>query len=69
MPVNKTVNDLFRIYARRLGIGESLLGNQIYFVYDASYLDVNDRRLISDVFESKNDSSVTVIDQNNVIGA
>ena len=69
IPFNKKVYELFRMYVRKLGIGEGVLGTQIYFVYDARHLDVNDQRLIKDVFKSNEHNTVIVIDQNNVIGA
>ena len=68
MPLNKKVCDLFEIFVQKIGIGEKLLGTQIYFFYEAGHLDVNDQRLISEVFR-KEHCVITVIDPNNVIGA
>ena len=66
--LNKTVQDLFSLYARRVGINEKLLGTEIIFIFNAKTLERDDKRLISEVF--KTDSYViTVVDQNNVIGA
>ena len=69
MPCNKKVCELFPIYVRKLGLGEGVLGTEIYFVYDAKHLDIHDQRLISEVFKTQEHSVITVIDQNNVIAA
>ena len=66
--INKTIKDLFKIFAQKIGIGESLLGKEIYFIFNAKTLDVNDNRLISEVF-LKDLCVVTVLDRKNVIGA
>ena len=69
MPCNKKVCELFPLYVRKLGLGEGVLGTEIYFVYDAKHLDINDQRLISEAFKTKEHCVITVIDQNNVIAA
>ena len=64
----KTIKDLFKLYVRRIGISESLIGKEIIFIFNAETLTLNDNRLINDLFP-KDACTITVVDQNNVIGA
>ena len=66
--VNRTVEELFNFFARKIGVSESLLGTEIYFVFNALTLEVNDKRLVSQVF-FKDLCTITVLDRKNVIGA
>ena len=65
---NKTLEELFKIYALKLGIPQNNLGNGIIFLYNAITLPINDKRKINEVFPNDN-CAITVIDQNGVIGA
>ena len=64
----KTIPDLFKLYVKRIGISESLIGKEIIFIFNAETLTLNDTRLIDEVFP-RDASVITVVDQNNVIGA
>ena len=66
---NKTLKDLFKNYAAKIGIGENVLGTKIYFLFNAETLEVNSNKKIKEVFGEKNLYTITVVDQNNVIGA
>ena len=59
-PLNKTVKDLFILFAKKVGISEALLGKEIRFSFNAEFLNVNDNRLISEVFQDF--SAITVVD-------
>ena len=57
-------------YVKRLGIGEGNLGTQIFFIFNCKYLDSKDMRPLYKVFKNvEGQPVITVIDQNNVIGA
>ena len=66
--INKTIEELFKFFAKKIGVSESLLGKEIYFIFNAITLESNDTRLISQVF-FKDLCVVTVVDRKNVIGA
>ena len=65
---NKTMRELFQVYAQKLGIPQNNLGNGILFLYNAITLGIDDQRKIKDVFQNDN-CAITVIDHNGVIGA
>ena len=52
IPLNKTLKDLFILFAKKVGISEALLGKEIRFVFNALTLNVNDTRLISEVLDN-----------------
>ena len=65
-----SIKELFKLYVKKLGISESLLGKDIIFLFNALTLEVNDERLISEVFHRGIIAvTITVIDSKNVIGA
>ena len=59
--------ELINLFASKVGIGEGALEKDIIFLYNASNLDINDLRCIKQIFPDH--CTVTVVDQNNVIGA
>ena len=65
---NKTLEDLFQVYARKVGISENVLGTGIIFLYDALILNVKDKRKISEVFHGDH-YTITVVDSSNVLAA
>ena len=67
-PLNKTVKELFLHYCAKIGISPNLLGKEIIFLHAAQTIPINTNALIKDFFKSDL-CVVTVIDQNNVIGA
>ena len=64
----KTIADLFKVYIQRLGIGQNVLGKDIIFLFNAETLTPQDTRIINEVFP-KDFSTITVLDQKNIIGA
>jgi hypothetical protein len=68
VPYYETVENLFKLFARKIGIGENTLGKDIFFIFDASYLQVNDKRAIYEITQASN-PTITVIDSGNVLGA
>ena len=70
VPINTTIEYLLKVYARRLGISENVLGTGIVFLYDALYMEVKDKRTVGEVFHGKqNQYVVTVVDAANVLAA
>ena len=67
-PYYETVENLFKLFAKKVGIGESTLGKDIFFIFDASYLKVDDKRAIYEITQTSN-PTITVIDSGNVLGA
>ena len=62
-----TLKELFRLYAKKIGIKENHLGNQIVFIYSSKTLDINDNQPISSIRESQ--PKISVVDTlSNVIG-
>ena len=70
VPFNITLKELFKLYAKKIGIGESLLGKEIIFLFNALTINVNEEKTLFEYFtHGFNQITITVIDQNNVIGA
>ena len=67
IPSNKTVEDLFLIFAKRIKIGYSYLKEKIIFIYNGENLKFEDSRRISDVFF--NSAEITVIENDVISGA
>ena len=65
---NETIDNLLRLFVKKIGIGENTLGTDIFFIFDAAYLQINDKRKIGDLCKMDN-ITITVIDSGNVIGA
>jgi hypothetical protein len=68
IPYDKTVEYLFKVYARKIGISENVLGTGVIFLYDALYMDVKDKRTLGEVFHG-NQYFITVVDAANVLAA
>ena len=69
IPNYETVRNLFRLYVKKIGLSESVLGkDMIYFLFGANTLKHYDNRKISEVFKGIQ-NTITVIDRLNVIGA
>ena len=67
-PYSETVENLLRLFARKIGITERALGKDIFFIFDSSYIQINDKRAINELFQSDN-PTITVIDSGNLLGA
>ena len=68
IPPNKTLEYLFRVYAKRIGLSENVLGTSVLFLYDGSLMNVKDKRSIGQVFRG-NVYVITVVETSNVLGA
>ena len=68
IPYNKTVEYLFQVYAKKIGIPENVLGSGVIFLYDALYMDVKDKRTLGEIFQG-NVTTITVVETSNVLGA
>ena len=68
VPYYETVSNLLRLFVKKLGIGENTLEKDIFFIFDATYIEPNDQRAIYE-FTQSNIPTITVIDSGNVLGA
>jgi hypothetical protein len=68
VPYYETLENLLRLFAKKLGITESALGKDIFFIFDASYIQINDKRAIYELCQSDN-PIITVIDSGTLLGA
>jgi len=68
VPYYETIENLLRLFVKKVGIGESTLGKDIFFIFDAMYLQIDDKRAIYELCQSNN-PIISVIDAGNVIGA
>ena len=66
---NKPLKDLFIEYAKRVGFPEFHLGKEIVFLFNALTIDVNDDKNTINSLFPKDSITITVIDQNEIIGA
>ena len=68
IPPNITLEYLFRVYAKRIGLSENVLGTGVIFLYDALLMNVKDKRTLGEIFHG-NVSTITVVETSNVLGA
>ena len=71
-PINTSVNELFTKYICQVGVNPNYLGNKIYFVINAEYIPVNERRTIKECIMKYNQAGmikILVLDASNLIGA
>ncbi len=69
VPEDITMKELFRLYVKKLGISPKHLGKDIIFIYNAETIDINEQKKFSQLVKGSTTMTITVIDQNNVIGA
>ena len=67
-PFYETISNILKLFARKIGIGENTLGKEIFFIFDATYLDKDDQRALNELCFAQN-ITITVIDGGNVLGA
>lgn len=67
-PVNMRLEDLFIKYITRLGLGPNVLGNSIFFLFNGSKININDKRTVSDI-GLIHGSNIIVLDLKGVIGS
>jgi hypothetical protein len=65
-PVSTKKKDLLKQYVHRIGIGESHIGKSIIFLFNGEKMDTNSDETLHNFPDF---ATVTVFDQNNVIGA
>ena len=67
-PNNIKIKDLLRKYVSKIGLGENVIDNAIYFLFNGAKLNSNDNRTIEDI-RMYNNTIIIVIDRAAVIGA
>jgi len=67
VPYYETLENLFLLFAKKIGIGENTLGKDIFFIFDTMYLQIHDKRALYELF-FKDNPTITVIDTGFVIG-
>ena len=68
VPFYETISNIMKLFAKKIGIGENTLGKEIFFIFDATYLDKDDYRAVNEICQSQN-VTITVIDSGNLLGA
>ena len=73
-PLNISVKELLLAYIHKIGIGESLLGNKIFFIVNGRTISSNEQKTVIDYFRdclygNANQVKVIVLDASNIIGA
>ena len=66
VPKEMSIKDFFRLYCRKIGVPENLLGRDLIFLYNAEVLDINSEIIVSKIF--RNGCYITVIDKDNNLG-
>ena len=65
-----TFKELFKLYVKKIGVSDRLLGKELIFIFNALTIEPNDERKISELFtKSFQQMAITVVDSNNVLGA
>ena len=67
-PFYETISNILKLYTKKIGIGENTIENEIFFIFDATYLHKNDDRAVNELCHGQN-VTITVIDSGNVLGA
>ena len=65
---NRPLKDLFKEYTKRVGFPEFYLGKEIIFLFDGLTIDVNNEENTIKSFFPKDLITITVFDQNEIIG-
>ena len=70
IPAQKSMSlsQLFKIYVKKVGVPESVIGTKIVFLFNAEKLDHTSQQPITNFFKAFN-ANITVLDQANIIGA
>jgi hypothetical protein len=67
-PFYETISNILKLYTKKIGIGENTIENEIFFIFDATYLHKDDQRAINELCQGQN-VTITVIDSGNLLGA
>jgi len=62
-----TIESLLKMYTKKLGLSEDVIGNQIMFLYNGAQLDFKSKSTIGSLF--RNTAVITVYDLGGIIGA
>ena len=65
---NKTLKDLFKAFASRIGIGENKLQKKIVFLSNGVRIDMNSTQKIKEYFSNCNKIKIIVVDVGNILG-
>ena len=65
-PKNTSIKEIVKLYVKRLGLSEDVIGKDLVFLFCGEKLDTDSEEAISKFPDM---ASITVFDQNNVIGA
>ena len=63
-----TLKELLKMYMKKIGLPDTLIGKQVVFLYCGEKIDVESDKTLEE-YHIRNMSSITVFDQGNVIGA
>ena len=66
--LDNTMKDAFILFCNKADINYSVIGKEIFFLFDAKSLNSEDKRTLGQI-GFKNGCMITVIENNNVIGA
>jgi len=64
----RSLKDLFKKYAEKIGLSEEVFGKEVIFLFNGGKLDTEEEQSIISFFRSTNNITITVFDQNNIIG-
>ena len=67
VPRNIKVSELLSRFMNKIKLDENLIGEKIYFLFDAKEIKKNDKRNISEL-GIMNNSCITIIDPGNLLG-
>ena len=66
VPNDTTIKELLKKYVEKIGLSEKVIGTDLIFLFNGGRMDTNSEDSIQ---KFQDFSSITVFDQNNVIGA
>ena len=62
-----SIEELLKMYTRKIGLAENVIGKDIMFLYNGAQLDTKSKQSIGSMF--RNTAVITVYDLNGIIGA
>ena len=67
-PKNIQMNDLFKHYVQKIGLDESVLGKDLFFISNANRIGINETKTIDEMGITDN-HLILVMDSKNLVGA
>ena len=67
-PKNIQMNDLFKHYVQKIGLDESVLDNDLFFISNANKININETKTIDEMGITDN-HLILVMDSKNLVGA